>query len=140
MTDNIFKIDPNRKADFVDEEKNTEQYYTIAGSEDFYDEDKQPQLSKNGKGPKRAFALKSTDTDEFGGEYTRYFILTNRQGALYNPMGTDGFESLNRKENGDKMYWELKAVSSKVFIPYLRFLKTKNQSHFYTAQRESHNG
>lgn len=94
-------------------------YYTFAGKEDLVDDDGYPvQLIENGY----------TYAKKFG---KQTYVKLDRFGKFINP---NGLYSQDLKSTR----WI--SVSKKVFVNYIQFLKTKQQSFYMYAEREAMNG
>lgn len=105
------------------------EYYTISGSEDFFDNNQLPRLNTDSD---KVYAKKITRDDGT----IRYSIRLSLSNKLFDPIyiGLDKsksfLDSTVRNEN------RFKNVSPKVFDLYTTFLKTKNISWLLNAQRE----
>lgn len=107
------------------------QYYTIAGHQDYYDENNNPRLIVNNK--KTLAKITFTDKNK-----PRYLIKVNTDGKFHNPLNivskqkmVSNFLDRTCKEP------KFKSVSNIVFNMYLNFLKSKNLSWLYNADREA---
>jgi hypothetical protein len=106
------------------------EYYTLAGSQDFFDGNELPRLNQESD---RVYAKKTTRDDGS----VRYSIRLSLSNKLYDPtskLGLDKTKSFldNTVRNDDRF----KNVSHKVFDHYITFLKTQNSSWLLNAQRE----
>lgn len=61
--------------------------------------------------------------------------FANPYGATYNPREFTAYDS-----HSGRNYYEYAKVSENVFNDYLKFLQSRNQSHYLNAQREYKNG
>lgn len=109
-----------------------DEFYTIMGDQDYYDNDNNPRLLKDDN--KKTLAKKLYTENK----KPKYLIKMNTAGKLHNPLSivsqqkmTSNF--LDRKCREPKF----KSVSNKTFNMYVNFLKTKNLSWLYNADREA---
>ena len=128
MNDFIFQHSKN-KTDKINVE-----CFTISGHEEFLDKDGNPRIKETAQ-QDEIFAKKITRN---GGQ-TRYSIKIDLNNKFVNPMSiyddkqqnnTGFLDSVCRANN------KFVDVNLKVFNMYLNFLKTKNLSWFYNAERE----
>jgi hypothetical protein len=124
MDNFIFEHQPNKK-DILDIE-----YYTISGQEEFIDNNGFPRLSSD---IEKAVAKKTIKN----GAPPKYSIKIGINNKLSNPISIYGKEkqsafldSVCRANN------RFVDVNLKTFELYLNFLKTKNTSWLYNAERE----
>lgn len=129
MEDFIFK----HKSDAIDEIKTI--CYTVAGNEDILDENDNPLIENESASLEKIFAKK---TIRNGGQ-PRYSVRIDLNNKFFNPMSiyddkieknSAFLDSVCRANN------KFVDVNLKVFNMYLNFLKTKNMSWFYNAERE----
>jgi|688.fasta_scaffold518062_2 hypothetical protein len=109
----------------------TENYYTIAGSEDFKDDEFNPRLNvENNQTYAKSIYIPDNNS-------TRYYVKLDSRGKLFNPMSkfnesvSQNFINRVCKENT-----KFQDVNPKIFSMYLRFLRTKNESWLNNAERE----
>mgnify|MGYP003333029329 CR=1 FL=1 len=106
-------------------------FYTMAGNEDFLDQDSFPRLKQDGQD---VYAKKTTRIDGS----IKYLIRTGLDKKLYNPISPIDKESnrqfLDRVSRSNDRF---RSVNQKVFDWYLRFLQTKNTAWLYNAEREA---
>lgn len=106
------------------------EYYTISGSEDFFDDNQLPRLNNDGD---NVYAKKTIRDDGT----MRYSVRLSLNGKLYDPTSQIGEgNSKNFLDNTVRADNRFKNVSPKVFDLYISFLKTKNNSWLLNAQRE----
>jgi hypothetical protein len=110
---------------------NIDEFYTIEGDHDYHDDNHNPRTIKDNK---KTLAKKLFTENK----KPRYLIKMNTAGKLHNPLSivsqqkmTGNF--LDRKCREPKF----KSVSNKTFIMYINFLRTKNLSWLYNADREA---
>jgi hypothetical protein len=117
----------------IDYEKlnNIDEFYTMVGDQDYRDDNNNPRLLKDDN--KKTLAKKI-----FTENKTKYLVKMNTDGKLHNPLSvvskqkmTSNF--LDRKCREPKF----KTVSNKTFNMYINFLRTKNLSWLYNADREA---
>lgn len=106
------------------------EYYTLAGNQDFFDENELPRLNKESD---KVYAKRCVRDDGS----VKYSIRLSLSNKLYDPtskLGLDKTKSFldNTVRNDDRF----KNVSHKVFDHYMTFLKTQNASWLLNAQRE----
>lgn len=123
--DFIFQQKVSENVDKLDE------FYSMTGDQDYYDDNNNPRLVKDGSKTlaKKLFTEKSRP---------RYLILMNTDGKLHNPLNITSKQKmtsnfLDRKCREPKF----KSVSEKTFNMYVNFLKSKNLSWLYNADREA---
>jgi hypothetical protein len=108
-----------------------DEFYSIMGDQDYYDENNNPRLFKDNK---KTLAKKLfTENNK-----PRYLIKMNTDGKFHNPLSISSKQKmvgnfLDRKCREPKF----RSVSNKVFNMYLNFLKSKNLSWLYNADREA---
>jgi len=107
------------------------EYYTIIGDQDYIDEDNNPRLEKD---TEKTLAKKIIGENN----KAKFLIKMNSDGKFHNPTNihskqklTSGF--LDKKCKSPKF----KNVTFSVFNMYMKFLKTKNLSWLYNADREA---
>jgi hypothetical protein len=125
MSDYIFEQVPNKQTISVQE------YYTIIGQQDFVDNNGYPRIETDSSNKIVAKKIIKTDGK------TRYAIKIGVNNKLINPVSIYGEEkqssfldSVCRASN------KFIDVNPKTFELYLNFLKTKNTSWLYNAERE----
>lgn len=64
-----------------------------------------------------------------------YYIKTGPAGQLLNPWSDNGGKLSADATYGGMDVWRYNKVPAEVFQYYLRFLQTKNKSHYLVAQR-----
>jgi hypothetical protein len=123
--DFIFQQKVSESVDQLDE------FYSMTGEQDYYDNNNNPRLVKDGPKTlaKKLFTEKSRP---------RHLILMNTDGKLHNPLNITSKQKmtsnfLDRKCREPKF----KPVSEKTFSMYVNFLKSKNLSWLYNADREA---
>jgi len=108
-----------------------DEFYTIAGEQDYYDENNNPRLIND----TNKTLAKKLFTDK---QKPRFLIKTNTEGRFHNPLNIASKQKMSSnfldKKCRDPKY---KSVSSKVFNMYINFLKSKNLSWLYNADREA---
>lgn len=109
----------------------TSEYYTIIGSEDFLDHNKNPRCYEESS--KNVLAKKIYRTTDS----VRYSIKIDNNGKIFNPLSIYGdvkqTSFLDRVCRAQNKY---KDVNYKAFEMYLQFLKTKNLAWLHNAERE----
>jgi len=125
MNDYIFEQTPNKK------ETSSSEYYTILGQHDFIDDNHYPRTTEELSSKTVAKKIVKYDGK------IRYCIKIGINNKLINPISIYGEEkqssfldSICRASN------KFIDVSPKTFELYLNFLKTKNTSWLYNAERE----
>jgi hypothetical protein len=107
-----------------------DQYYTINGENDYFDENNNPRLSKDGDKTlaKKTFANESKP---------RFLIKLDTDGRFFDPTNTlsKDFASKSNFLNQTCRQSRFKSVSYDVFDMYLNFLKTKNLSWLHNSNR-----
>jgi len=127
MNDCIFHNREEEKDQKVDSDK----YYGFANDYDFIDNTNNPRLNKDSD---RTLAKKILRED---GTY-KFFVKTNASKKLFNPMAIYG-----KAEIGSTFLdktckdFKFKSVNKKIFDLYINFLRTKNLSWLYNAEREA---
>lgn len=114
-----------------DDIEHLDEFYTMAGDHDYYDDSNNPRLIKDG--PKTLAKKLFTDKNK-----PKYLIKINVDGKLHNPMDITSKQKmisnfLDRKCREPKF----RSVSNQVFNMYINFLKSKNLSWLYNANREA---
>jgi hypothetical protein len=107
------------------------EYYTLAGLEDFLDSDHNPRISDMSNNKIMAKKIVRDDNS------VRFSIKINNNGKAYNPISLYGAEKSNGFlervcKNNDKF----RDISAKAFSLYIKFLKTKNVAWLHNAERE----
>jgi hypothetical protein len=123
MSDCIFSIKKDNKSSLTE-------YYTLSGNQDFFDQNELPRLSSESD---KVYAKKVVREDNS----IRYCIRLSLSNKLYDPTSTYGLDKTKSfLDNTVRSEDRFKNVSHKVFDLYTTFLKTKNTSWLYNAQRE----
>lgn len=123
MSECIFSIKKDNKSSLTE-------YYTLSGNQDFFDENELPRLSSESD---KVYAKKIIREDNS----IRYCIRLSLSNKLYDPTSTYGLDKTKSfLDNTVRSEDRFKNVSHKVFDLYTTFLKTKNTSWLYNAQRE----
>ena len=123
--DNIYKNKTHVTDDLLKEE-----FYTMEGYQDITLDDQPCRIKLDDK----VYAKKIQRKD---GSY-RLSIRTAVDGKLFNPMSIYGEEKSNDLLNNVcKSNDRFKTVNAKTFTWYMQFLKTKNMSYLYNAEREA---
>lgn len=115
--------------------KRTEVIYTVAGEEDYLEDDQYPCLtidSDTAKESANAHAMKITV-----GERTKYYAKRGKHGRLFNPVGmfSEGMGG-RRLRHAGTFEWKFIEVGERVFRFYRNFLRTKNIAYLHNAERE----
>ena len=107
-----------------------DQYYTINGDHDYFDENNNPRLSKDSE----KTLAKKTFTDQ---SKPRFLIKADTDGRFFDPTSTlsKDYASKSNFLNQTCRQPRFKSVSYDVFEMYLNFLKTKNLSWLPNANR-----
>lgn len=107
------------------------EFYGFIDDYDFLDESNNPRLTNDNH---RTLAKKIRRDD---GTF-KFFVKTNASKKLYNPMSMYG-----KAEIGSTFLdktckdFKFKSVNKKIFDLYIHFLRTKNMSWLYNAEREA---
>lgn len=124
MSDYIFKQQAET------DKNNTSLYFTISGEEDFVDSNQLPRCNELNE---KVYAKETVN--ELG--VKRYHVRLSLSNKLYDPTSIYGLDktksfldSTVRDPN------RFKTVNFKTFSLYLSFLKTKNRSYLFNAERE----
>lgn len=124
MNDYIFKQQTEN------DKNNTSLYFTVLGEEDFMDNNQLPRCKEL---TEKVYAKETIN--ELG--VKRYHIRLSLSNKLYDPTSIYGLDktksfldSTVRDPN------RFKTVNFKTFSLYLSFLKTKNRSYLFNAERE----
>jgi hypothetical protein len=131
MSDNSFIYKPESRytADSADA-SSEDNYYTLAGLEDFIDTEGNPRVQSDSDS---VFAKKIIRKDNT----IKYIVRLNTSGKFYNPVSIYGQEHpksfLDRVCRSNNKH---KEVSQKVFEWYVKFLSTKNTAWLSNAERE----
>lgn len=133
------KMKKEDEKDFVFQQKKIDnqninkldEFYSITGDQDYYDENNNPRLLNDDS--KKTLAKKLFTEDN----KPKYLIKVSTDGKFFNPLNI-----LKQRMVGsflDRKYRQpkFKSVSNKVFNMYLNFLKSKNLSWLYNADREA---
>jgi hypothetical protein len=104
-------------------------FYTLLGTHDFIDENKNPRSKTENKYVVAKLVSKNNKD--------RFLIKIGTYGKIFNPIGLFS-EGNNQKfiAKIGKKEFEFKEVSKKVFDMYIRFLTTKNLAWLNNAERE----
>tara|TARA_B100001778_G_scaffold311653_1_gene294759 strand:- start:174 stop:566 length:393 start_codon:yes stop_codon:yes gene_type:complete len=127
---NNFSINHKKDSDTVLQK---DIFYTVNGLEDKLDEDGNCVVME--ESDKRTLAKKIVRTDGT----LRYSVKLNAQSKLYNPFsiyGNEKEETSNFLDRVCRNNNKFKEVNQKSFDLYVKFLKTKNNSLLYNAERE----
>lgn len=127
---NDFSINHKKDSDTV---LHKDVFYTVSGLEDKLDEDGNCVIME--ESDKRTLAKKVVRTDGS----IRYSIKLNAQSKLYNPFsiyGNENEETSNFLDRVCRNNNKFKEVNKKSFDLYVKFLKTKNNSLLFNAERE----
>lgn len=108
----------------ITEKTSTIESFTILGKEDFIDKENNARVNDNEDN--RVLAQKTIREDGS----IKYSIRTDLNRKIYNPILVD-IHSINKANS------KFKTVNTKAFEYYLSFLRTKNQSWLFNAERES---
>jgi hypothetical protein len=119
-----------------------DKFYTVNGSESFIDEDGDPRTTKDSNNI-YAKAIKSYASKDMQNKtlYYRYYILTDSNNNLYNPVDESSLLSITTKNQSyinkvcknEQIFTE---VTQSVFNQYISFLRTKSKKFLVAAQRE----
>lgn len=119
------------KQEVEDHGNNISSYFTISGEEDFSDDNQLPRCEQL---TDKVYAKETIN--DLGTK--RYYIRLSLSNKLYDPTSIYGLDktksfldSTVRDPN------RFKAVNFKTFSLYLNFLKTKNRSYLFNAEREA---
>jgi hypothetical protein len=128
MDNFIFEAKPNMEE--INNSRN--EFYCVAGSEEFLDDQLNPRVKK--EEDSRVLAKKIYRDD---GTY-RLSIKLSNTGKIYNPLSIFGLENkstfLDRVCRSNNRF---KEVNMKAFSFYLNFLRTKNVAWLNNAERET---
>lgn len=108
----------------IQEQKTVVESYTVLGKEDFIDKNNNGRV--NDPDDPKVLAQKTIRDDGS----IKYSIRTDLNRKIYNPILID-VHSINKTNS------KFKTVNTKAFEYYLSFLRTKNQSWLFNAERES---
>lgn len=67
----------------------------------------------------------------------RYLVLASNDGDLFDPMSFDNVEKIDRERGG--MFWKLRTCSQECYQQYITFLRSKNRTPYFVAQRRFRN-
>lgn len=114
----------------VNQTPSLDEFYTMAGDEDFLDDLNNPRLLCDNK---KTLAKKIYYENK-----VKYFIKINTEGKLHNPISVTS-KQINTGNFLDKTCKQPKfrAVSYEIFDMYLKFLKSKNLSWLHNANRKA---
>lgn len=120
-----------KKLDY-DQLDSIDEFYTIMGDQDYYDDNNNPRLLKDDN--KKTLAKKLYVENN----KLKYLIKISTDGKFHNPLSvvpkqkmSSSFLDIKCKES------KFKSVSNKTFNMYINFLRTKNLSWLYNADREA---
>lgn len=124
-TDNCIFTDTKKQIDAVA----GDEFYTIYGDQDFFDENNNPRLSNDND--------KTLAKKVFTENKAKYLVKLDTNGKFFDPT------NILAKDSGSKNNFlsrtckqpKFKPVSQETFVLYLNFLKTKNLSWLYNANR-----
>lgn len=68
----------------------------------------------------------------------RYFVLASNDGDLFDPLDMGNSTNKRDKERGG-MFWQLRKCSQECYRDYTAFLRSKNRTPFFLAQRRFRN-
>lgn len=131
MRTNINDCIYQKQDNFEESNKEINEYYGFADDHDYIDNSNNPRLN-NDTGRTLAKKLQRED-----GTF-KMFVKTNARKKLYNPMSLYG-----KTEIGSTFLdktckdFKFKSVNKKIFDLYINFLRTKNMSWLYNAEREA---
>jgi hypothetical protein len=108
--------------------KQENQYFCIDGKQDFFDNDGYPRSKEENSFDVAAKKIVRIDNS------IRYMIRIYPDGKMYNPVSIYDYNKANKAY---KVGTKFREVSYKSFNMYLSFLKTKNTSWLYNAEREA---
>ncbi len=63
----------------------------------------------------------------------RYLVLASNNGDLFDPLSSDNVEKRDRERGG--MFWNMKTCSQECYQQYTIFLRSKNRTPYFAAQR-----
>ena len=117
------------------EPQRIEVIYTVAGQQDYLENDKYPCIkidAETAKESPNAFAMEITI-----GKRTKYYAKRGRHGRLYNPIGmfSEGMASKKLVHAG-RLEWRFIEIGERAFRFYRNFLRTKNIAYLHNAERE----
>jgi hypothetical protein len=128
MSEYIFS--PNRQSNTT--ENKTLKYYTISGSEEFFDEDQMPRCKNDNS---KVYAKEIVNSNN----RSNYYVRLSLENKFYNPLSVYGIEKTKSfLDNVVRNDGKFKSVNKKSFDLYLNFLKTKNLSYLYNSEREDY--
>jgi hypothetical protein len=105
-------------------------YYTVAGDQDFNDQDEYPRREQDDI---KVYAKTLLRKD---GSY-KYMCKTVTTGKLYDAVAKYGVkEDVQFLDRVCRSNDKFKEVNHKVFSLYIKFLKTKNKGYLLNAERE----
>tara|TARA_R100000742_G_C4272668_1_gene91949 strand:+ start:110 stop:490 length:381 start_codon:yes stop_codon:yes gene_type:complete len=107
--------------------------YTISGKQSWSCEEGYPRLDEEKADHYDCYAKKITI-----GTRIKYYVKRGRHGKLFNPIGmySEGMAKKQLRHAG-RPEWEFKETNERVFIKYIKFLKTKNTAWLNNAERDS---
>jgi hypothetical protein len=119
-----------------------DKFYTINGLESFIDDNGDPRTTKESDSV-YAKAIKSYSSKDLYNKTLqyRYYILTDSNNNLYNPIEESSLLSITTKNQSyinkvcknEQIFTE---VSQNIFSQYISFLRTKSKKFLISAQRE----
>jgi hypothetical protein len=125
MTEYLFSQNRDKK-----NEESTS-YYTMSDHQEYFDEDQMPRLKTNSD---KVYAKKIIN-EEGKAKYSIRLSLSNKLFNPLSPFGLDKTKSfLDNTVRNENRFCN---VNYKAFSLYLDFLKTKNLSYLYNAEREN---
>lgn len=106
-------------------------YYTLDGEQDFFDDQQMPRLKTESE---KVYAKQIIGSNG----NIRYSIRLSLSNKLYDPTSPYGLDKTKSfLDNTVRSPDRFKSVNYKTFDLYTGFLKTKNKSYLYNAERES---
>lgn len=123
MEDYIYSIKKNKTENT---EKETEQFYTIYGEQEYLDSQGNPRISSNDES--KVFAKQINN---------KFYIKAGINGHIFNPIGmySEGRQQKFLSKVGKNEY-SFQRVNEKVFSFYVSFLRTRNMAWLNNAERE----
>jgi len=126
------KIDKNKE---TEEPKRLVEVYTIAGKQDYFDDDGFPRLDESAEDAEDAPDAHAKSVTI--GQRKKFFVKVGRHGRLFNPFGmySEGTAAKQMRHAG-KPEWNFLESEERVFDHYIQFLKSKNPAWLHNAERE----
>lgn len=119
-----------------------DKFYTVKGMESFVDDNGDPRTTQDSQDI-YAKAIKSYASKNITNKvlHYRYYILTDSNNNLYNPIEESSILSITTKNQSYlnkicKNEYVFTEVTQNVFNQYISFLKTKSKKFLTAAQRE----